>query len=145
VWPRVFILILVLAPCNELAWAGPNYHGRVLRVKPGELVVTIGTEEFEFVVTSRTRIEMEGKPARLEAVRKGSVAAVEAERLGDVRIARRILVRGKPRPAGGVRATDGHSGEEVVPSTREYPVSRESPASGSHNPTPRSDLNLDRR
>jgi multidrug resistance efflux pump len=91
--PAFLIVIFALLFCNQPAGAGPPYHGRVLRVKPGEVVVTIGTEEFEFVVTSRTHIELEGKPTRLESIRKGSPAVVEADRFGDVRIARRIVAR----------------------------------------------------
>ena len=136
--PRLLIVALGLLICNQPVWAGPNYHGRVLRVKPGELAVTVGTEEFEFVVTARTRIEVEGKPARLEALRKGFVAVVEAERLGDVHIARRIVAR-KPRIFVGTGIGEGGFKEEF------RPLSQESRAFGSRNPTPRSDLNLDRR
>jgi len=111
-WARAGTLLMTAALCGASAQAGPNYHGRVSRVGPTELVITIGTEEFTFVVSSKARIEVNGSSAPLESIRKGAGAVVVAERYGDVRVARHVVALQKPQlappgPLPTVRSSGG--------------------------------------
>jgi hypothetical protein len=91
---------LAAAAWGGAASGGPKYQGRVSKAKAGELVVIVGTEEFTFVVPRSARIRVDGRSGSLEAIRQGATAVVEAERFGDVRIARRIDARRAPRREG---------------------------------------------
>jgi hypothetical protein len=74
----VMALMLVVAA----AWAAPNlmFDGKVVSAAKDKLVLSAGTEQLEFALTSTTKITLDGKPATPAELMAGHMAKVSAER-----------------------------------------------------------------
>jgi hypothetical protein len=73
------LLVLLVAS----AWASaPNlsFDGKVVSVAKEKLVLSAGTEQQEFVLTSATKITLDGKPATAAELMAGQAAKITAER-----------------------------------------------------------------
>src|SRR5687767_4931409 len=74
---------LMLCLLVAATWAfAPSlmFDGKVVSVAKDKLVLSAGTEQPEFVLTSATKITLDGKPATIAELMAGQTAKVTAER-----------------------------------------------------------------